>query len=562
MAQAIETLQKAFQASAGRPERPQVTAALLSAYEIVLQSTADPRAQAQVKFNLAEVHLASGESGAAIRRYREVVALEPQLQAAEKALVQRAALAALGARYEELQSAQGFPREVRAQAPSGSPPRALPAAMVEWLSWVDEAPRLGLAGEPQYAQYRFESYRVRYASGRMEEALERMEPEIRSAPHAKNALPMAALVLDTTLAAKDWKLALEQVEAFSQLFAAVPAAREKGFLTQLRDVGADALLKLAEESFARKEYPETFEQIERLASRFQGAPRVLDAWVLGAHAALAAGDRPRALSYFARRMKERPEPQVELQAALTAASLAEEEYRFGAAARELRKALGVPKEVLRAAGVVPGPLQRKVLTYLWLEGEGDVLWKAAQDPLVCAGPMVFECEQFALFETARRRLPWRGRASSFAAWYAALSALEGNSLTESAALGQELVRASELWPKVDARFRALFYSRMAEALPRQLIRFVESVERSAPVSLDPKTIARRTQRIELAARTLERLVQGGVLEVQGAALFAWAELYASLTRKTPATEGACWPGAARIPSDARGVDGAVPHTRE
>ncbi len=533
MAQAIDTLQKSFSISKGRPEYREISVALLFCYDLLLKTTPEPKAQVKVRFNIAETYSAMGDLKTAALKYRAVLELAGQVSAVERPLIEKAAFLALSARYEALAQVGAFPKELKPVAMAAAVEKKLEASLEEWLSWVDEAPKYGVAKEPTYATLRFETNRVFYAAGRVKVAIERLHQWVITEPTSKYAMSAASLILDTNLLGKQWLEAFTRATEYDRAF----PPQEAVFHARLKEVAADSYFQLAEEVYAKKDYPDVLKRVEQLVRAYPKSKRIPDGWSIGANAALALGDRKRALEFFSLLLKARPSTSVQAQAALTAASLAEDSYRLRDAVVELRKALQVPSQTLAAAGLDPSEARRKVLLYSWLSGDDSLLSGVLADRIICAGPIVAECDKYSTYLVGKFGGVWRGRPTAFSQWVNSIQALSQGEKLPLHELRAELERTAFLWGKIDPLLQLSLLSRMTTLVPKNILRLAVLVDRAAPVSLDKKTIERRSRLIESVSSTLEKLTQLPFAGVQVAALQTWADLYADFTRSVLRIDG-------------------------
>ncbi len=548
MATAVDSLQKAFALTRGKPEGKEITEALLAVYEILLRSNPDPSTQAQIRYNIAETHSALGQLPQAVLRYRSVLELASRLQGKDRALVPISGQRALALRYDLLSKKGAFPRELKPIDVKLAKEVPLDPALEEWMAWVDEAPRIGAHTDAAYPTFRFETARVLYHSGRMRAAMERLKAWVAAEPTGKYATPAASLLVDTFLASQSWG---EGYQASTEFEKRLTSADPK-FKARLRDVAADCSFKMAEETYKKPDYAEVLKRVELLAQMYPQSARVKDGWILGANASLAMGDKAKALTYFARAAKSGVNADIQAQAILTALALAEENYRFGQAHQELRRAISLPEAALSKAGVNSLDLRRKAILYAWLSGEDALLQRAVQDRALCS-KLEGECGKFALARAVRRGDPVRGFAGPFAKWAQALETLRKGRTLSLPDTTRALDELAALWGSLDPTLQFSLIAPVVQVVPSQLERLGALVERGAAVALDKKAIERRSRLIETVAGTLDKLTRLPFAVVQVAALQTWSDLYADFARgirRLPKPAGLA-------PEDLQAYDGMV-----
>ncbi|MDR3607393.1 MAG: tetratricopeptide repeat protein [Oligoflexia bacterium] len=404
-----EGLQSVIVQNKQNERAPQLSRTLVHMYDSFTQivDEQDPRVP-QVHYNLAETLFAVKDYDGATEHYRWVV---DHLRTRNKEVltsVADASTKAIAARYESLHQRNLVAQEIKAQpmpaSSIGKKDRSkLDPMVATWIEWIDAEADKKHAGK-SFDNFLFEANRSLYAHGDIPEAVERMEKFARTHPESEYAIPSASLVIDTALASKDWDRSLE----LSRSFAAIPAWKGSAFAKRLAEVAADCLYKRIEGNYAaagkdpkpEKRYAEVLSDIDEFLKDYSTSERVSDALNLAGSAALAAGDRDRAIGYFGRLIKaakgDSKNPGRLTDALLARAAIEEDEYIFVAAAVDYRSLIETN------SAKKSDDLRKKTLALSYLSGDDKILKETLASKAICTESLADECEKYRVLGEIQR----------------------------------------------------------------------------------------------------------------------------------------------------------------
>jgi TolA-binding protein len=376
--------------------------------QVVVES--DPRIP-QVHYNLAETLFTIENYEGATFHYRWVVDHWKSINKTVAKGLADSHIKAIAARYEVLRQKKMIPTEVKATAlaKEGSKHGQLDPMLTTWIEWIDQLGdqlasehkklKKGEAESEQYKtwdNFNFEANRAMYVSGDQRQAVERLEEFAKKRPHSTYGIPSASLVLDTFITGSDWDATYERATAFHRL----DTWKKGEFGKRLYEVAADALYKKIELKYQAKLYKDALEQADDFIKDYKDSARIPDCLSLAGSAALANGEKPRAMGYFTQLIQSDKDPTRVSNALLARASLQEEKFEFAGAVTDYMAyvnlyqsgALKDAKQKPEASKV--DDLRKKTLALSWLSADGAQLKSLLQSKSICTEKLSDECDKY------------------------------------------------------------------------------------------------------------------------------------------------------------------------
>jgi TolA-binding protein len=376
--------------------------------QVVVES--DPRIP-QVHYNLAETLFTIENYEGATTHYRWIVDHWKSINKTVAKGVADSHLKAIASRYEVLRQKKMIPTEVKAVALSkdSSKKGQLDPILTTWIEWIDQLGdqlasehKKHKKGEAETEQYKtwdnfnFEANRAMYVSGDQRHAVERLEEFAKKRPHSAYGIPSASLVLDTFITGSDWDAAYERATAFHRL----DTWKKGEFGKRLYEVAADALYKKIELKYQAKLYKDALEQADDFIKDYKESARIPDCLSLAGSAALANGEKPRAMGYFTQLIQSDKDPTRVSNALLARASLQEEKFEFGGAVTDYTAYINLYQSgALKDAKQKPDAskvddLRKKTLALSWLSADGAQLKTLLQAKTICTDKLSEECDKY------------------------------------------------------------------------------------------------------------------------------------------------------------------------
>jgi tetratricopeptide (TPR) repeat protein len=384
----------------------------------------DPRVP-QIHYNLAETLFAIKDYEGATEHYRWVAKYtetnkKTKINAEVQHSVADAGIKAIAARYEVLHAKNLIATEMKATAlpvdkDKKSDNVAMDPLVTDWISWIDtemeqrESHKDVAHGDAkEFDNFQFEANRCLYARGHTRDAVKRLEQFAQKHPASDYAVPSASLVIDTYLASQDWDKSFE----LAHTFMAVKEWKNNPFTKRLFEVSADSFFKKIEAHYALANQgaaayranicSETLADIDRLLKEYGSSARVADALNLAGAAALASGEKERAIGYFGRLIDaskgDGKNPGRAGDALLARAAIEEDQYLFAAAAEDYRTFLslgdGTNAGTVKFDASKLDKLRRKTVVLTYLSGDPRQLKDTLAAKTVCNSALEDECGKY------------------------------------------------------------------------------------------------------------------------------------------------------------------------
>ncbi len=487
----------------------------------------DPRVP-RVHYNLAETLFEIGQFDEATRNYRWVVErgalrkVAPGTKA-DPGGANDASLKAIASRYEELRARGLVPAKLEPRADLGGRPELDPS-LAQWVEWIDR--HVQATGEVA-ENFQFEAARALYFAEAIRESTERLDRLASKMPGSRFATGAARLVLDTLVAASLWEETLERSEGYL----ALEGWTEKDFKDRLRQISADSAYKLIERDHRERKFKSVMARTDRFLERHPRSPKRVDCLSLAGASALETVDRERAAGYFTQLIGTAGAGASAGQALIARASILEDRYELGAAARDYRAYLTLSPELRTARPREEEPaLRRKTLALTRLSGDAALIAEALPSTALCGSPgLETECDLHQALLLAGRQLARgqrdraverakKGLEANRAAWAVAALALESPDDRLEYRERLSMIRLlSSHWDELDPISRMSLLPGVSAAIPRALGLCRTELARVSPLRASERTIAYRVD----ALRELESVAVG-------AAKLPWARIRAGV----------------------------------
>ena len=542
-------------------EVPEMTGYLAKLYETFVRAVddADPRIP-RVHYNLAETLFAIQDFKGATEHYRWVV---DHPKTAKKEEVADALLKAVASRYEILRKDKLIPTELKAQAfpkaddssASQAPHGAvamlsnedgkLEASLAEWRDWIADYRKRARdfkdAGG-KALNFAFESARAIYAQNHVRGAVEEFEEIAAEHPKSEFAIPAASLIIDTWVATADWAGTQKKAERFLKQ----DAWKGTDFSKRLVAVAADAFYKQIEVASKSGKHEEALDMADQFAKSYGENPRYTDVLVVSGSAALALGQKDKAMASFNKLIALSPGTENAGHAMLARARILEEGYQFADAAMAYQAYLGLPAEVIKktaSEAASPLALRKKILSLVWLAGEPRELRKTAESKEICAGDeMASLCEKFKLLAAFMPGMNPADEATRLDAFEQARKAT-GDARTLYAALALEnakelpfrdrhlVVRLlTENWKNLDGLSQLAILPRVSQTLPKIFEFNRESLKDVAPLRASEKYITHRIDMIREMENAATKAMDLPWTRIRATVLNELASVYVGLSK--------------------------------
>jgi hypothetical protein len=282
---------------------------------------------------------------------------------------------------------------------------------------------------------------------------------------------------------------------------------------------------------------------DRFLTDYSASARLADTLALAGAAAMASGEKDRALDYFTRLIKEAPKSGSMSGALLARASLEEERYHFEYAASDYSTYLALPKELkAHTEDKQADDLRRKVLFLNWLSGDTLALKGALDSKIICTDTLASECDKFlalsllnnpakAQDETVTADAFERARKSTgeTRAVWAAL-ALEG---AKTLAFRDRLLAARFLateWDEIDPLVKFSLVPFVSNSLPRAFRLARIAMPEVAPLRANEKYITHRVDVIHEMENAATKAIALPWARIRAGVLNEIATAYIDLAR--------------------------------
>lgn len=505
-------------------EVSQLTQALASIYaaftEIVDES--DPRIP-RVRYNLAETLFQVRDYAQATLHYQWAV--EHWTRKSGLSL-QDLRLKQIAARYEVLKAEKQVAQEITPQPLRGESRWEKlqdPSAFAEWVAWVDDyADDFDLKSESE-RNWLFEADRALYAHGFTNAAVARLAEFIDAYPQSRFTRPAMSLILDTHVAAQDWKSTYELALRYAERTEAAE------FKVKLEALAADSFYKTIELAHSDRKWDQAMRLAAQFSKKFPKHARVADALFLTGKIALESGDRALATEQIGALLERFPKSKDRAQALWIRAKIAEENYEYASAARDYREYLKAEKG--DEASSKRRDLEKRILVMTWLTTQsGGAVDCAPYANAALGEELELDCDRYAalgllrvrstrsnLGAMAKERMK-QGFKENRALWAAVLLAY-----STELPYGERLSASRTLaagWKRLDSVAQFATIPTLNEQLPGVLHEGREALKSVAPLKASQKSIARRLEWMT----EMENTAAAGMK-------LPWARVKASLLRE-------------------------------
>ncbi len=540
----INDYQPRLKALKDAPEGAEIESLLIFAFNLLLKQTNQPEIAIKIRFNYGECMILRNRYQDALTQFRWIVDSGESSDTITP-IVEQAKLKSISIMYDYLNTNNRIPKQLKAKPFPEKDPRES-KDVSQWIQWLDQYQNH--TKDPIIESYLFEASRILYSEGLIRQAIDRLIQFIKRYPKSKHAVAAASLVIDTHVASSKWEETIEFANEFVPYF----ETSNKEFTARLYDAMIQSQLKIAEELYQKKKYPETIAIVNKfLKTHPNQESKYPDLITLAANSALQMKDKNSAHSFFSRLDLSKSNPEIVGTALLTSASLHEENYDFEKSLAIYRKYLQF-RRTIKTSGTDLKDLKAKILIFAWLTGKTKTLEEVLAEPNICEDGQAERCEELRVWTHLTNpnsqndkkilRMAYTrsrsGRSSIRALW--AILALEHPNyfiLNENLEL---LSTLSRNWNKLDSLHQFSLIPRATLSISKTLSWASKTLRTATPIKLDRKAIQRRVSLIELMEGTLQQLIQFPLVRVRVNAAYEWARLYAGFSEdilKLPKPDG-------------------------
>ncbi len=505
-------------------------AAIYDAFTRIVDDS-DPRIPG-VHYNLAETLFEIKDFEGSTDHYRWVVDHGSWKKGADKGSVADSSLKAIAARYEILRQKQLIPGTLSARKFSDESDKKMEPSLEEWIAWIDtHVSKTGSTIDNFY----MEANRALYAQGRIAESVKRMQKFATKNSKSKFAVPAASLALDTAIASSDW----ERTYELSTDLMDIEGFKATEFSKRLFAVAADAFYKQIEALHKAKEFKSVLSKADDFLEDYSKSKRLADTLTLAGAAAVSLNQKKRAQAYFSRLIAETPQADALGEALIARASIHEDRYDFGSAAKDYRTYLSLPPGQAKSAS---DDLRRKAIALAWLSGDVAELRTALSSKAICVEKLETECDRYQglialesrsgaveqsyvdkAFDRARK-----GPEENRAIW--AAIALES---AKELPFRDRLLMVRQLagnWDELDPMARFALVPHISVSVPRAFQLNRMSMREVAPLRADERYITRRVEVIREMENAATKVMKMPWSRIRATVLSEVAGLYVDLAR--------------------------------
>ncbi|OFZ78764.1 MAG: hypothetical protein A2583_09850 [Bdellovibrionales bacterium RIFOXYD1_FULL_53_11] len=518
-------------------------AAIYDAFTKIVEDS-DPRIP-RVHYNLAETLFEIRDFEGAAVHYRWVVEKSGAIKTKDRLDPADAGLKAIASRYESLKARGLVPKELKAQKMADKPFKELDAALVEWVSWLDEYKDEygdGKKNDDVADNFYFEANRALYMAGAVKIAVERMTAYAADHPASRFAIPSVGLVLDTGVAGEDWEYVHSTARDFMEVRGLGGAGTTGGkeFERRLYDTAAGAYYKIIEAHHKAGGFKDVVGKAGKFEKNYVRDARFPDVLSLAGNAAMTLGDSKRAEAFFSRLLLVSPKSELAPAALLARASIREKHHEF-------RDSAGDYLSWLQQYGAkAEKKIRQKALALSWISGSGELLERALSTKQVCISELARDC---ATHRALRSVLAAGGGKDAIAAGdmleRSRKSEGAGKAIWAVAALGgagglqyhkrMQAVRfLASAWDDVDPLMRLALLPVISEAVPAAFSMTRAELKKISPLKPNARSITHRVEMIREIENTATRAMKLPWGRIRALALGEVASFYIGFSRELKA----------------------------
>ncbi len=485
---------------------------------IEIVDSKDPRIP-KARYNLAETLFAINEFEQATTHYRWVA---ENWQGKKGFDAKIASIKAIGSRYESLRGLKRISEKLEARAIHSESESKLEkfAPLEEWVGWMDaHLKKYGTKGGEfeSIENFIFEGDRALYAAGQVGRAVERMTDFAQDHSKSKYAVPAASLVLDTYVAALDWKNAYE----LSNTFLKIKGWTDTAFTSRVQVLAADSFFKLAEVAYATKDYTDALDRAEDCVTKYASSQRLADCRMLAARSSVALNKEERAERHYLDQIKQQPQHELTTKAQVLVGQIFERNFKYEEAAKQYEVALA-SKELKEDERK---DLLSRSLKLYWLASKWDRLESLLKGP--AKGD---EYEKYRAFVALRMGagLESKERSKELRALWSLAEILQSQDATYEKRV-ELLWGVAKGFEKLDSELQLALLPELNLLVSKGLTDARLSLGKSYKLRSTPKAIKLRVELIQQYENAVAELVKMPWVSVRALALNETADLYNDFT---------------------------------
>lgn len=352
--------------------------------------------QARYHFNLGEAAFVKKDFAKGTIQYSWVIDHSEKV-AALASLRDQAQAKVLSAQYEDLKARGLIPNEVKvAKIAPVKPDFHMDPSIDAWILRIQTAHQKQVANNKNdpLIPYLYESNRVIYANGKVEEGATGLKNFAITYPESDLSAAAGSLVIDTYLASEKWDLAIATIEEFKK----ISRWKDPQFIKKLEPVALEAGFMSIKAAQNDKKYDDVLHRVD-LSLKQNPTFHREELNALAAQAALALGKKDMAQSHLLElKGSDVKNPEFRSAALLSSASTEETAHQFAASSVDLKNYFALvmvtPALAQKQAKNNTVELRKKALFEAWLSGKPATLKELLDDHSVCVPQLKDECRKY------------------------------------------------------------------------------------------------------------------------------------------------------------------------
>jgi tetratricopeptide (TPR) repeat protein len=546
LSESAGNVQAIFLKSKPGSEQVLISDGLLALYQAMYKIATTAAARQKIDLNIAETYFTLKKHEIAVGYYRRVA--DAKVPGGES-LAALARFRSVASGYEVLSQKGALPKEIAVKPMPGPESAAVPAESAQWIGWLDQYE--ASKGHEPVDSFLFEAGRIVYASGRVEDAVNRFKRMLAAYPASKHSVSVSSLILDTYLVSERWE---DAHQLATQLLKSTPADPSKAaYRARLLEVAGDSYFKTAEALYKAADYEATIARAESFLKMYPTSAKKESCLALAGNSALALKDKARALTFLAPILANpASRPENKGVAILTRAALAEERWEFAAAASDYREYFKLPAEAWGFDAASLRALRSKALLWAWISGRSELLGAALGTHELCTAELAAECSKYTALRSfvdparhaepgfAKRAYEMTRKTSGPARSVWAVAALETPKAIGLNERNQLIEIVGAEWSKQDPLTQYALLAPVSSSITPALRQSGAELRALSKLQLEKSAIDRRTRLIAKLEAVVGKLLELPWARIRVAALGELAVVYADLARDLealPSPEG-------------------------
>jgi len=407
-------------------------------------------------------------------------------------------LRAISSRFEQLRAEGKLPKSINPRIPASE--MSVPKPIQEWIELIADYQKK-YTDDRSADVFHFESARILYSLPAVRSALTQLESIVQNHPDSKYAEPSVSLIMDTYSQSGKYKEAYD----FSKKVLKQPnLVGGPKFKQEVIYAGATAFYKFLELQFNSKRNNVVIGLADDYFTDYPVSSASEAVARLAGNAALAMGNRSKAIQFFSKGAKYSKNADLSTQAVSLQASLKEENFDYlGASAHYSGFLSGRKPASAKMTENDTNQIRAKALFTAWIAGDVPLLKKHLANSSVCTASNRATCEMYeGLYYILLRNQGRRVNVSRLlypklrtaipgekSIWIAlALDQNVGLNWEQRKQLLGQLVQD---WPQAPNDVKAALISIISTSIPRTYSSYRDEIRKRSPLALNPNAIRNR-----------------------------------------------------------------------